>query len=297
MNSYINQIEDNNKINIKTENDLNKIINEDNILDTNTIYNITNTSNIDTNKEYNNINTTKTPKLMIEETTIKDDFNSVKFVGDELKEFKKLVLKFKNNLDCIHSNMKNRSMQDIVYNYYLNKNKTHNYIKKKNRRISDKEMNLIIDKEWTQEEKDIFHLKYPIFGKNVSKYQKFILKSIKDLRIYLLCYLKKIKKPEAKKFNKKDWSKDEQQLFAVFYSYYNKKWGNMVEHFPNKNKEDLKMYFNKYFKLLSVEEQRFETSLREYKLESRTDPVLHVKNKDRDYEYLELVGLLKRSVM
>jgi hypothetical protein len=215
------------------------------------------------------------------------------WTNDEITKFRFLVLKHKNDFVSIKKAMPNKSMRDLIIRYYYNKDKTHYHIKKKAGRISDIEVNTIVEDEWTELEKSIFHDKYLLYGKNLVKYQEFLCKSIKDLKIYLRWYLKNIsnKKPKSTGILN-EWCIDERQIFAIYYPYYNKNWITMSGHFSTKSSKDLKMYYTKYFKHLSYNEQKFEASLLDYNLSSTTDPVIH-KGQDDD-EWNNTVGWISK---
>ncbi|WUR02673.1 uncharacterized protein VNE69_02194 [Vairimorpha necatrix] len=196
---------------------------------------------------------------------------------EEKIQFRRAVLKYKNNFDLIKKIFPSRNMGDIILRYYCNKDKTYHYIKKKSGRISDAECSLFINGTWTETEKEYFNKKYPAYGKSLVKYQKDLPKTQKELKIYLKYFLKtqQVKGPKIPSKFMSDWSTDERQIFAIYYPFFNKNWITMSGHFSTKNSKDLKMYYMKYFKNLSHYEQRFETYIKDYDLKSRTDPILH----------------------
>ncbi|EOB15410.1 hypothetical protein NBO_4g0038 [Nosema bombycis CQ1] len=150
---------------------------------------------------------------------------------------------------------------------------------------------------------EIFKEKYSLFGNNLVKYQSWINKTEKELKIFLRYFLKqqktqKIEIPHRPSLTREDilscWSIDERQIFAIYFPYFNKNWITMATYFPKKTSSDLKMYYGKYFKGLSYNEQKFEASISNLKIKNddRTDPVILIGDDSLKDEYLECVGII-----
>lgn len=225
----------------------------------------------------------------------------VRWTKRDVKKFNGCVIKYKNNFKDIQNELPHIPMKDLIKKYYLSKDKTYSYIKKKPGRISDSEIKKIVDREWSQQEINIFIEKYKVFGKNLGRYQTWINKTERDLKIFLRYFLKQQKtfKPEAVRrtsISKEDlltnWSIDERQIFAIYFPYFNKNWITMATYFPKKTSADLKLYYSKYFKSLSYNEQKFEASISNLKVKFRTSPVVHIGDESLGDMVLLSTGLI-----
>ncbi|KAF9761148.1 hypothetical protein NGRA_2822 [Nosema granulosis] len=225
----------------------------------------------------------------------------VRWSKRDLKKFSSCVIKFKNNFSAISEELPHIPMADLIKKYYLAKDKTYAHIKKKPGRISDTEIKKIVESEWTQTEINIFTEKYKTYGKNLLRYQSWINKPEKDLKIFLRYFLKQQKNPKPENVHRtslskedllSNWSIDERQIFAIYFPYFNKNWITMATYFPKKTSADLKLYYSKYFKSLSFNEQKFEASISNLKVKFRTFPVIHIGDETHADEVLESIGLI-----
>ncbi|KRH93325.1 Nuclear receptor coregulator SMRT/SMRTER [Pseudoloma neurophilia] len=319
-------------------------------------------------------------------------------------KFVSYFLSFHKKFHIIASLMK-KDIKQVILHYY-NTKKTEKYHKKKNGRISDTNLNILINFEWTKSEKQKFLNLYKFYGKYWANYlNHFNNKNINDFKC-IYRYLgrrnllsddlhgdnleeiidqtgnvnnlldtsekatdlevidqqnethiindgesltntsnmtgrKKIEKKQTTKrseINKKrkisqktskktkklptvkkvtpskrnspmidnkenianidgqsivnEWTTDERQLFAIFFPHIGKKWSELANYIITKKSVDCKNYYKFYFKNLSMEEQKFEASLRNIS-ERKTWTIPNTPKKSYNYdEYFEGVGIL-----
>lgn len=227
-----------------------------------------------------------------------------KWSEEEENRFKTCIPKFGNDFKRLMEHMPNVDMGACILGYYLMKNKTFSYIKRRPGRMSDSEIKLIVENEWSSYETNVFAQHFRMFGKNWAEYQNIINKTEKDLKIFFRYYTKFIassKKKTASRPRKasmsksemlKKWTIDERQIFAIYFPYYNRNWISMATYFPSKTSGDLRQYYNKYYKALSYNEQRLEASLYDFGGRFSTPPVLHVGNPRDETVFCSAAGVL-----
>jgi len=228
--------------------------------------------------------------------------------GEE-KAVEKAVLRYRSDFKKIHENVPGIDIGRCVLKYYLMKNKTHAYMKHKPGRMSDHEIKLVVEDEWTEYEREVFAEHIKVYGRNWGRYQEVINKSEKDLKMFFRYYMKfvmadkkeemdkavvKAKKPAEKNGMMKRWSIDERQLFAIYFPYYSRNWILMATYFPQKTPGDLKQYYSRYFKGLSYNEQRLEASLYDFGRQMTTPPAMLCRRRATEEEFCDSAGILFR---
>ncbi|ELQ75616.1 Nuclear receptor coregulator SMRT/SMRTER [Trachipleistophora hominis] len=77
-----------------------------------------------------------------------------------------------------------RNTQDVIQHYYCTK-KRERYNKRKNGRLSDSNLKVMIDLEWTESERSKFERLYDFYGKNWKAYEgSFMGKGVSDFKNY-----------------------------------------------------------------------------------------------------------------
>ncbi|KAM0672348.1 hypothetical protein OCOL_000566 [Ordospora colligata] len=230
--------------------------------------------------------------------------------GEE-KVIENVVLRYRSDFKKIREEVPGIDVGKCVLKYYLIKNKTHAYMKHKPGRMSDHEIKLVVEDEWTEHEKEIFAEHMKMYGRNWGKYQELMNKSEKNLKMFFRYYMKfvipdkkeetdkevvklkmKIKKPVEIEGIMKRWSIDERQLFAIYFPYYSRNWILMATYFPQKTPGDLKQYYSKYFKGLSYNEQRLEASLYDFGRQMTTPPAMLCRRRGTQEEFCDSAGIL-----
>lgn len=143
----------------------------------------------------------------------------------------------------IIAELMNKSTKEIILHYYLTKKKER-YNKKKNGRLSDSNLKIIIDLEWTEGEKSKFQRLYDFYGKNWRAYEEsFTGKSVGDFKNYFR-YLSKSKEEEREAKDKetrdqetKDKESKDQEIKEEEEKTKEK---SMEEEVPANNKEHSK---------------------------------------------------------
>lgn len=231
--------------------------------------------------------------------------------GTELSEeddraVEELILKYGNDFKRIMGFVPHLSAGKCVLKYYLMKNKTHAYIKQKPGRISDSEIKLIVEGEWSEYERDMFIQHFKVFGRSWGKYRSVINKSERDLKIFFRYYTKFVlplrkgssvaavgkRYSVGKEEVLRKWTIDERQVFAIYFPYYNRNWVSMAAYFPSKTPSDLRQYYNRYYKNLSYNEQRLEASLYNFGRELRTPPASHIGSSREEVVFCKTAGVL-----
>lgn len=224
-----------------------------------------------------------------------------KWSGEEERAFRMAVLRYGNDFRKITAHVA-KDTGACILKYYLSKNKTFSYIKRRPGRMSDSEIKLIVENEWSAQEISAFLQHLEIFGKNWERYQTLISKPEKDLRIFFRYYTKFMAQKEAvprRSVSKTEilqkWTIDERQIFAIYFPYYNRNWISMATYFPSKTSGDLRQYYNRYYKGLSYNEQRLEASLYNFGRQVSTPPARHVGTRE-EIGFCESAGVLFRRL-
>lgn len=235
-----------------------------------------------------------------------------KWTEEDEEAFRSSVAKCGNDFKKMKERLPDVDTKVCVLKYYLMKNKTFSYIKRRPGRMSDSEIKLIVEHEWTSHEINMFVQHFKMFGKNWFKYQALISKNEKDLRIFFRYYTKFIVPPQKKASDAvaaqrpkknavskseilKRWTIDERQIFAIYFPYYNKNWISMATYFPAKTSSDLRQYYNRYYKGLSYNEQRLEASLYDFGRRLSTPPASHVGTTREETVFCNTAGVLFRG--
>lgn len=231
---------------------------------------------------------------------------------EEEREFKSAVIKCGNDFRRLREYIPNIETGKCILKYYLMKNKTFSYIKHRPGRVSDSEIKLIVENEWSSHEVSVFMQHFKVFGKNWFKYQTLISKTEKELRIFFRYYTKFIASSRKKMFVKDPlnssgkgpisreevlgkWTIDERQIFAIYFPYYSKNWMSMATYFPSKTSTELRQYYNKYYKTLSYNEQRLEASLYNFGGYFSTPPASHMGKAREEVVFCATAGVLFKN--
>ncbi|KMV66763.1 hypothetical protein M970_010930 [Encephalitozoon cuniculi EcunIII-L] len=218
-----------------------------------------------------------------------------------------LILKYRNNFKKIKELAPQLDIKKCILKYYLMKDKTYGYIKHKSGRISDSEVKLVVESQWSEYEMNVFAQHFRMFGRSWAKYQSLINKSEKDLKMFFRYYTKFVLPPGGSSttasapvrrvsISKEDvlrkWTIDERQVFAIYFPYYNKNWVSMAAYFPSKTSSDLRQYYNRYYKGLSYNEQRLEASLYDFGRQLTTPPARHIGSPREEVVFCTTAGVL-----
>ncbi|ADM10962.1 uncharacterized protein Eint_011000 [Encephalitozoon intestinalis ATCC 50506] len=229
------------------------------------------------------------------------------FSEEEDKIASELIQKYRNNFRKIEETASHLETKKCILKYYLAKDKTYSYMKHKSGRISDLEVKLIIERGWSEYERNIFIQHFRVFGKSWGKYRPLINRPERDLKMFFRYYTKFVL-PQNESLEKtgepvkrasiskedvlKKWTIDERQVFAIYFPYYNKNWVSMAAYFPAKTSGDLRQYYNRYFKGLSYNEQRLEASLYNFGRKLTTPPAKYIGNSKEEIIFCTTAGVL-----
>lgn len=133
--------------------------------------------------------------IYIDSKKIKDTYvEEEKWSAHEHSLFIEYFMLFNKKFHVI-AKLLNRNTKDVILHYYHTKKKER-YNKKKNGRLSDSNLKVMIDLEWTDSERNKFERLYDFYGKNWKAYEgSFMGKNVSDFKSYYR-YLSKNKDEE-----------------------------------------------------------------------------------------------------
>lgn len=196
----------------------------------------------------------------------------------------------------------NKDIKDIVLHYYRTKKQKIIQSKRKAGRISDEDMKNIIETQW--DEKSIAHFTnhIEIYGTDWTSYRKKfpdrVERDFKLLYRYILKYHKNSAITKQRKIyddkemmNKylNEFTISQRQIFALYYPFIGRNWNEMAM-YVNKTVNDVRGYYRYYFKKLSTNEKRFESSLKEVERD-RLSCIGSPKRKEEEF-YNESCGII-----
>ncbi|KAI5189158.1 hypothetical protein NEMIN01_0324 [Nematocida minor] len=171
------------------------------------------------------------------------------------------------------------------------------------RKIQDKEVVEIVERDWTQEEMDVFSNLNSELGKKWKEYLKYIKgKTENDIKIFYKYYKKHILKKKEDKLKKKEekkegsiegWKVHERQTFALLFPHIGKNWGVLANYIVTKTATEIRSYHRLYYKNLRAGERVLEIYLKDIgDREIRTDPLPLAERAGHKQQHSRHAGVL-----
>lgn len=178
--------------------------------------------------------------------------------------------------------------KEIVKIYYKMKYKLRlknwNGVLKDIRKIQDKELNEIVERDWSTDQREVFGNLYSELGKKWKEYMRYIQnKTENDLKIFYKYFKKNIlkkkeektkKREEKKEGNSDRWKIHERQTFALLFPHIGKNWGVLANYIVTRTASEIRSYHRLYYKNLREGERVLEIYLKDIgEKKIRTDPL------------------------